>query len=542
MISRQPDKTFADYVGIAISPVLIMALIGSLMFFLLEISYAGEYLGRLRWTIFWFVLASVLISRISIEQGSTHAGIYGFGLALATGLMTSRFVNFLLPVWCFLGLVWWCASKLTWDWTLIDEEEDASGEGLLQVAKLDDESGATQEKRSAQGTSVPAIPFWRQLFKNRSERAGQPHAPGLWVVYFSLIALPLFGAGQLFLPQDNPAKRRAGFVLLWIYIAAALGLLLTTSFLGLRRYLRQRRLRMAPELARAWVGYGAVLAGAILLGCLLLPRPEAKYSLTAVLGRLGSPEGAASEYSWFRRDMDSGADGGGADFLKGGDPQERDVQAKGHTDRGSVLPKVSRSGSSSSSEPSSGFAPFASRLATLLRWIIYALIAFWVLRSLIRNGSRLIKAARELVQDFFAFLRRLLGLKTPAARANAAEATGGRRPVKARPFRGFADPFASGEAQRMSAAELICYSFEALQACARECGVPRRPEQTPLEFGSVLSRAIPELESGAPILRQFYTRLAYSGRLPAEGCLENLEHLWRQMTSVTGQLRRELHR
>ena len=32
-----------------------------------------------------------------------------------------------------LGIVWWCAHKLTWDCTLIDEDEDASGGGLLET-------------------------------------------------------------------------------------------------------------------------------------------------------------------------------------------------------------------------------------------------------------------------------------------------------------------------------------------------------------------------------------------------------------------------
>jgi hypothetical protein len=39
----------ADYVVIAISPALIMALVGSLVFFLLRVFYQGEYQERLHW-------------------------------------------------------------------------------------------------------------------------------------------------------------------------------------------------------------------------------------------------------------------------------------------------------------------------------------------------------------------------------------------------------------------------------------------------------------------------------------------------------------
>ena len=37
-----------------------------------------------------------------------------------------------------LGLIWWCADRLTWDCTVIDERDKGSGEGLLQTVGLDD--------------------------------------------------------------------------------------------------------------------------------------------------------------------------------------------------------------------------------------------------------------------------------------------------------------------------------------------------------------------------------------------------------------------
>ena len=46
-MSGRLDKTLADYLAIAISPVLIMTLVGSLVFFLLEVFYHGGYPGRM---------------------------------------------------------------------------------------------------------------------------------------------------------------------------------------------------------------------------------------------------------------------------------------------------------------------------------------------------------------------------------------------------------------------------------------------------------------------------------------------------------------
>jgi hypothetical protein len=43
---KRLDQTLADYVGIVISPVLIMSLVGSLVFFLVEIASAGRFGDR----------------------------------------------------------------------------------------------------------------------------------------------------------------------------------------------------------------------------------------------------------------------------------------------------------------------------------------------------------------------------------------------------------------------------------------------------------------------------------------------------------------
>ena len=79
-------------------------------------------------------------------------------------------------------------------------------------------------------------------------------------------------------------------VLLMVYVASGLGLLLTTSFLGLRRYLRQRRLEMPGEMTAVWLGAGAILIIVLLSVCTLLPRPTAEFSLTRLPFQFGSPD------------------------------------------------------------------------------------------------------------------------------------------------------------------------------------------------------------------------------------------------------------
>ena len=153
MNSPKPAKTLADYMVIGISPVLIMLLVGSLSFFLIQVFYRGEAVGSVRWVVFWFVMAVVLVSRIGIEQGTGQAAVYGLALAGATWIyLVQIHPAYLLGV-ILLGTVWWCAHKLTWDCTVIDDDEDASGSGLLQTAA---------EGKRFKPQAVPSGPSWEK--------------------------------------------------------------------------------------------------------------------------------------------------------------------------------------------------------------------------------------------------------------------------------------------------------------------------------------------------------------------------------------------
>jgi hypothetical protein len=299
-------KTLTDYMVIAISPALIMALVGSLVFFLIQVCYRGGYAGRMEYIFALFVFAAVLIARISIEEGREYSLAFAIPLALAMLLVLGRFTSSsLLFNLVLLGGIWWCADKLTWDCTVIDEGVDASGEGLLQTAGLEGchepspgDSAAT-DLEATTSRSPPATP--RGLWERFVEHRKRPHAPGVWVIYFSLAALPLFGIGQRFIPAGELDARRYAFQLLCVYTASGLGLLMTTSFLGLRRYLRQRRLEMPVEMASVWLTVGSVMIVALLVTCWFLPRPSAEYSITQVPFGTASPDDRpASRHGWGR--------------------------------------------------------------------------------------------------------------------------------------------------------------------------------------------------------------------------------------------------
>ena len=284
------DKTLADYVAIAISPALIMLMVGSLMWFLVAVFYQGHYDGRIYWILACFTLAIVLIARIGIEEGQERATLFGVPLAIAVGLATMKFSSSMYFHWVLLGVAWWAAHKLTWDCTLIDEEQDSSGQGLLQFVgfgKKTPENNENGENASETKEEEPAEPEgvtdrvsrMREEAHPKRRTKGKAHTPGVWIVYFSLAALPLFGLGQILVPVADSATRLWTFKLLATYVAAGLGLLVTTSFLGLRRYLRQRGVQMPPQMAGVWIALGAAIIVVLLAVCAILPRPAAEYEV-----------------------------------------------------------------------------------------------------------------------------------------------------------------------------------------------------------------------------------------------------------------------
>jgi len=392
---KRLSMTGADYVTIALSPALIMTLIGSLVFFLIEVFYRGQFSGRVSYVFALYVFAAVLVGRISIEEGNDRAVLFGIPLAVATLFVVNTFIagHFLVNL-TIIVIIWWCAHKLTWDCTVIDDREDASGEGLLHAAGLapsaaesinadapgekeTDEKNKEKNKHpsiadkrrakeageeSTYGTpgdasgnapSVERTPstepppsWWEQYVERRRRR----HVPGVWVVYFSLAALPLFGLLNAAVPSSG---RAFALRMLILYVGSALGLLLTTSFLGLRRYLRQRRLEMPAPMAGTWVGIGAIMIAAVLIFCSLLPLPAGDSSFWSLPIQFTSRDDlSASQYAILNREGVKDQSPGTAEMQRGAEPGS---QTKSQPDsRSSPPPAADGNGTGQPSKSGSG--------------------------------------------------------------------------------------------------------------------------------------------------------------------------------------------
>lgn len=532
-MNGHPRKTLADYLVIGITPLLIMVLVASVSFFLLELAYQGYYEGRMRWVMFWFTVASVLVSRISIEQGSGAAVVYGIALATVTVMAVFKFFGPAYGALGILAFIWWLTSKLTWDCTLIDDDKDASGEGLLQAANLDSRQPGVGKKKKPSGV--------------------RPHAPGMWVVYFSLLALPAFGIGQSLVPADKAEVREYCFQLLAVYVAAALALLLSTSFLGLRRYLRQRHLQMPGKVAATWLLTGSLIAVGVLGTALLVPRPDATWSVTALIDRAGEAAEEASKQALLSGEA---GEGEGRQIGEGKLPEEGKVPTEqrkkgagnepngdnageqgkaggeqagtstGASDRGKDQPQI-QEGAAKDVEKAGGAKMIdpmeinetASQIGWLVKLAIYALVLLGLAWLVFLQRHRLAGVWAGFRQQLAELWRRWFG-KPPAP------AGGPLSPPTAQPFATFINPFHTGSANTMPLAETVVYTFQALEAWAREHGNGRRPEQTPNEFALGLSLEFPDSGNELRLASRYYSGIVYADREPPEQARDGLLRVW----------------
>ena len=85
---------------------------------------------------------------------------------------------------------------------------------------------------------------------------------------------------------------------------------------------------------------------------------------------------------------------------------------------------------------------------------------------------------------------------------------------------------------RMSAAEIMRYSFDAMQSWASERGLARHVGETPLEFAERVAMEVPAMERAAPELAAMYAGLAYARRVPTAEQIDRLRGFWQLLTDL----------
>ena len=319
-------KTAADYAAIAVAPILIFLMISSLANFLILVLYRGGFQSRLSWTVMCFTMGIVAVARIAIERDRVYSYGYAAALGLATLLVMSRLVDSLLFCIFILFVVGYLADLIVRDCTLIDDDVDASGEGLIDSGHLflkkQIEISAFEEHRAEKQAGEPE----GKVTKPR----GRVSQPGRTVMYLAMAALPLFGLGQFFLRNDSASWASAKYLLAF-YLFASLSLLVTTSFVGLRRYLRQRKVDMPTDVSVAWLSAGVALIAVVLLLAYFAPMPGRALASFEFPTPFDSPGNtSSSRYGW----GEEGADRANSESSgTAEDPQGQGKEQQGYVDR-----------------------------------------------------------------------------------------------------------------------------------------------------------------------------------------------------------------
>ncbi|HBE69729.1 MAG TPA: hypothetical protein DDW52_16405 [Planctomycetaceae bacterium] len=282
------QPTSVDYVVVAVVPALIICMICCLLYFLVIAFYSGNFDTRLMYLLSLFTLAAVLIARIAAEEGRGYASVFSVPLALVSYAGMCIYVRIDGPLqsiaWLInallLGIAWFLADRITLDCTVVEERQRGSRHGLLQSMGFSRSDSAL--------VSAPKIK--REQKKKKSKKL---HNPGLWVVYFAWLAIPLFGFGQLFMTADGWTP----FLCLIGYLGCSFCLLGATSLLATRRYVRQKGAEMPVEVTAKWFPWVLGAVAGILIVAILFPLPGRNFGLVQ-LPEWASNDQENSRFGW----------------------------------------------------------------------------------------------------------------------------------------------------------------------------------------------------------------------------------------------------
>jgi hypothetical protein len=374
---------------------------------------------------------------------------------------------------------------------------------------------------------------------------------GLWVVAFSLAALPVFGLGESLIPAGDAERLTSANRLMSVYVACGLGLLLTTALVSFRARLKSRRLRMPHGLAALWLGLGlAVITLAMVAGA-VMPRPgpapnwlaervarSSNPSATAVApdagaagtgkGRTGSKNEAAEPQADATDARRGNVDANAKSPSERGKQGEkgREFSKKSADDRGSK----EGDGASDESPPSQLLQQLAELAQRFARWLVIAVMAIVALLFALRRVAAWNRAARRWYNRVIDWLGRLFGRDAGAANGEPMPS----RPAPAR----YGNPF-HGSAGGRDTAELVTFSFAALAAWAERNGTPRRRDETPDEFAVRVESAEPDLAGPVARLVNHYSAVAYAaGRRVPESARADVEAFWCAFEPLNGRAAR----
>ena len=120
-------------------------------------------------------------------------------------------------------------------------------------------------------------------------------------------------------------------------------------------------------------------------------------------------------------------------------------------------------------------------LARLLRVLVIAALAALLIWLLVRNRRAIAEMIRSFVKGVLEFFRRLFALRWQRKPKPAKVAAPAPKPPVIQAFAAYENPFVTGKDKAWSPDRLLCYTYEAVCAWAKEQGISLRAQETPRE-------------------------------------------------------------
>lgn len=532
------ERSLSDLVVEIAIPLCVMGLVGSLVYFLLDLRsvYFPAGTGLLKYIFFLSIIATVLINRISYLMGRQTGVMYSVFLALVMILFLFVYSASLgslpagagaaLPInIAIVALIWFLSDRLTKS-CHVGEDDDTMAEGLMSRAPRTRRAAAARQAKKP--PSVVKQPDFKENLPRRH--------PGLAVVYFSCMSLVFFGVGLRMIPADESAVRFKTFWCMLFYMFCGFSLLMLTSFRGLRYYFAKRKMTVPRMIGTLWLGLGWVTVVLALALADVFPVPtHSGPRLRTIIPetvRTLATRGIvkSSKVKGFAKADQVDERRGYAKDTGGEEPGEmtsKDAEEPGEG------PSRERSATRSFPEPKVG--PGLEKAMRVLL-IICGIVAVWlVLSGVFRALGRIGRYRRGAWAAFSNFFRRLAGLLGLARKLKPPKIKLPKRKrlrVKVKDRWGlacyrFTNPFRDPQLkERLSPADLIRYSYGALMAFAQDAGFPRRDDQTPYEFAVNLPEGLSMLAKPTRELTILFVRAEYAPQKVTPQDIAALKRFW----------------
>ena len=507
-------RTWTDFLIDFTTPFMILIMIASPIFFLLDVRFVYTEVSdwNLRWFAFWFVLGVVALNRLIAREGKEESILYALALmgaviayttltttAYGVGTVSKGFQNSgwfaLIFNTTLVGFIWWFTNRLTHE-CCVDDNPLAGDIGMLTSTAIKFRRAISQENKPANKRALLADGLldmeavdpldWQKPKRKAklqldamSERLPKRH-PGISIFYFSVPVMIAFALGQRVVQHGGPSMILAGHFYIGCYIVAAMALLMLSSLAGLREYFRARRVHVPGGLGPFWVGLGFVMIAMVGFGATALPWPP--LPPIAFI--------AEHEYDPWNR---------GSTF------QLQSV----------VTPAVNVLEQNR----------FMERVGTGVLIVLGLFIAYGALRGI---GTVAVQVARnrryfpQFVVRFFNWLEAFLDRVVRVPKLPRMER---RRRISKNLSRSAKMVNPLGDASR-STASAIEGCYDALCALAYDYGVPRKPGQTPYEFIATFPKELNSIREEAYELTDLYVVSAYSTLQIDDKIRDRLRKFW----------------